>query len=83
MTRMLMRILREDDGQGLIESALVAALISVVSVLRILREDDGQDLVEYAFVAALISVVSVLAMRLSAPPVNEHYKTSATTFNGS
>jgi Flp pilus assembly pilin Flp len=32
---MLERILREDDGQDLIEYALVAALISVISVLAI------------------------------------------------
>jgi Flp pilus assembly pilin Flp len=30
-----MRILREDDGQDLIEYALVATLISVISVLAI------------------------------------------------
>lgn len=33
MTQTLVRILREDDGQDLIEYALVAALISVISVL--------------------------------------------------
>ena len=32
---MLLGILREDDGQDLIEYALVAALISVISVLAI------------------------------------------------
>ena len=35
VTRTLARILREDDGQDLIEYALVAALISVISVLAI------------------------------------------------
>ena len=32
---MLARILREDSGQDLIEYALVAALISVISILAI------------------------------------------------
>jgi pilus assembly protein Flp/PilA len=35
MTRTLARILREEDGQDLIEYALVAALISVLSILAI------------------------------------------------
>ena len=35
VTRMLGRILREDDGQDLIEYAFVAALISVISVLAL------------------------------------------------
>jgi len=35
VTRTLARILHEDDGQDLIEYALVAALISVISVLAI------------------------------------------------
>jgi Flp pilus assembly pilin Flp len=35
VTRTLMRILCEDDGQDLIEYAVVAALMSVISVLAI------------------------------------------------
>ena len=35
MTRMLERILHEDDGQDLVEYALVAALVSVISVVAI------------------------------------------------
>jgi len=37
------RILREDDGQDLIEYALVAALISVISVLAIASVGDAVD----------------------------------------
>ena len=35
MTQTLIRILRQEDGQDLIEYALVAALISVLSILAI------------------------------------------------
>ena len=35
MTRILLRMLAEDDGQDLIEYSLLAALISVVSLLAI------------------------------------------------
>ena len=53
------------------------------TLVRILREDDGQDLIEYALVAALISVLSVMAIASVGDAVNEHYKTSTTTFVGS
>ena len=53
------------------------------TLVRILREDGGQDLIEYALVAALISVVSVVAIGAVGAAVDQHYKTSTTTFAGS
>jgi len=52
-------------------------------LLRILREDDGQDLIEYALVTALISVISIVAIGAVGAAVDQHYKTSTTTFAGS
>ena len=52
-------------------------------LLRILREDDAQDLIEYALVTALISVISIVAIGAVGAAVDQHYKTSTTTFAGS
>ena len=52
-------------------------------LLRILREGDGQDLIEYALVTALISVISIVAIGAVGAAVDQHYKTSTTTFAGS
>jgi Flp pilus assembly pilin Flp len=68
LTSYLRTLVHQEEGQDLLEYALLIALIAVAMnrlrsvVMRLTRDQDAQDLIEYALLGSLIAVATIAAV---------------------